>query len=154
MQCSHIRRTIEDTINISTEQCLFAPEQEWSHCFKKFENHIYRFRKIYEKIQILTTMYPTYAHINVKYFVFWATQKWQTCRCEYTYFQISFLSDIILCMLVDYIVNMSRFIFGCDTIQRIFYCDFACLLITSLICPDLFLEFLKLINVIFEKKTH
>jgi hypothetical protein len=25
-----------------------------THCFKKFENHIYEFQKYYEKIQILT----------------------------------------------------------------------------------------------------
>jgi hypothetical protein len=48
-----------------------APKQHWSHCFKKFKNHIHEFQQYYEKIWILTMMYPIYAqNINVKYFVF------------------------------------------------------------------------------------
>jgi hypothetical protein len=50
MECIHIRRTIEETININNRTVSLSPEQQWYRCFKKFENHIYEFRKYHKKI--------------------------------------------------------------------------------------------------------
>jgi hypothetical protein len=42
-------------------------------------------------------IYPTKVqNINFKYFVFWATQKWQMCGSEYVYFKSPNLSDFFI----------------------------------------------------------
>jgi hypothetical protein len=55
---------------------------------KKIENRISEFQKIEKNIHMYPTIYPTNLQKTLyKYFVFWATQKWQTSRSEYVRFK-------------------------------------------------------------------